>query len=179
MTSGETAKGNYPDETIKTMTDIILSAEHYYSSGSLDSLYASPRTKNLFSTSDTKDPLTAVTKGAVVASLAHNCEAIIVFTKDGKLPSLVAAFRPNCPIITFCPTSKVARQLILTRGIYPVVGMQDTKDDEDKIEIAMMEAERMGFVSKGDYCNNSFRFEVYRFQSVSSVIKRDFCIFKN
>lgn len=150
MTSGETAKGKYPDETIKTMTDIILSAEHYSSSGSLDSLYASPRNKNLFSTSDAKDTLTAVTKGAVVASSAHNCKAIIVFTENGELPSLVAAFRPNCPIITFCPTSKVARQLILNRGIYPVVGLQDTRDDQNKIEIAMTEAERMGFISKGD-----------------------------
>merc|ERR1740117_2385057 len=32
MTSGETAKGKYPNETIKMMTDIILSAEHFYAS---------------------------------------------------------------------------------------------------------------------------------------------------
>jgi len=150
MTSGETAKGKYPDETIRTMTDIILSAEHYSSSGSLDSLYASPQTKYLLSTSGNIDPMTAVAKGAVAACSAHDCKAIIAFTENGDLPSLVAAFRPNCPIITFCTTSKVARQLILTRGIYPVVGLQDTKDDEDKIEIATAEAVRMGFISKGD-----------------------------
>jgi pyruvate kinase len=147
MTSGETAKGKYPDETIKMMTDIILSAEHYYASGSLDSLHA-PRS-SLF-TGDSSDPMTAVAKGAVAASLANDCKAILVFTETGKLPSLVAAFRPNCPIVTFCPTSKVARQLILTRGVYPVVGLQDTANDEEMIEIAMKEAERMGFVSKGD-----------------------------
>lgn len=147
MTSGETAKGKYPNETIKMMTDIILSAEHYYASGSLDSLYA-PRS-SLF-TGDSSDPMTAVAKGAVAASLTNDCKAILVFTETGKLPSLVAAFRPNCPIVTFCPTSKVARQLILTRGVYPIVGLQDTTDDEEMIEIAMKEAERMGFVSKGD-----------------------------
>ncbi|OEU19216.1 pyruvate kinase [Fragilariopsis cylindrus CCMP1102] len=147
MTSGETAKGKYPNETIKMMTDIILSAEHYYASGSLDSLYA-PRS-SLF-TGDSSDPMTAVAKGAVAASLTNDCKAILVFTETGKLPCLVAAFRPNCPIVTFCPTSKVARQLILTRGVYPIVGLQDTTDDEEMIEIAMKEAERMGFVSKGD-----------------------------
>ena len=147
MTSGETAKGKYPNETIKMMTDIILSAEHFYASGSLDSLYA-PRS-SLF-TGDSSDPMTAVAKGAVAASLTNDCKAILVFTETGKLPSLVAAFRPNCPIVTFCPTSKVARQLILTRGVYPIVGLQDTTDDEEMIEIAMKEAERMGFVSKGD-----------------------------
>jgi len=150
MTSGETAKGKYPDETIRTMTDIILSAEHYSSSGSLGSLYASPPTNNLLFTGDTTNHMAAVAKGAVVASSANNCRAIVVFTKDGKLPSLVAAFRPNCPIIAFCSTSKVARQLILTRGVYPVVGLQDIKNNEDKIEIALTEARRMGFVSKGD-----------------------------
>jgi pyruvate kinase len=148
MTSGETAKGKYPDGTIKTMTDIILSAEHYEGSGSLDRLYASPR-KSLF-TGDSNDHMTAVAKGAVATSLANDCKAILVFTETGKLPSLVAAFRPNCPIVTFCPTSKVARQLILTRGVYPVVGLQNTNNDEEMIEIAMKEAERMGFVSKGD-----------------------------
>jgi len=150
MTSGETAKGKYPDETIRTMTDIILSAEHYSSSGSLGSLYASPPTNNLLFTGDTTNHMAAAAKGAVVASSANNCMAIVVFTKDGKLPSLVAAFRPNCPIIAFCSTSKVARQLILTRGVYPVVGLQDIKNNEDKIEIALTEARRMGFVSKGD-----------------------------
>merc|ERR1740117_1141990 len=69
MTSGETAKGKYPNETIKMMTDIILSAEHYYASGSLDSLYA-PRS-SLF-TGDSSDPMTAVAKGAVAASLTND-----------------------------------------------------------------------------------------------------------
>jgi pyruvate kinase len=73
-----------------------------------------------------------------------------VFTGDGKLASLVAAYRPTCPIITFCPTSKVARQLILTRGIYPVVGLQDIEDGAAKLDAAMNEVERMGFVAKGD-----------------------------
>jgi pyruvate kinase len=150
MTSGETAKGKYPAETIRMMNDIIFSAEHYAASGSLGSLYVHHGgDQSLYI--GRKDPATAVAKGAVAASFANKCKAILVFTDDGVLPSLISAFRPNCPIVTFCPTSKMARQLILTRGIYPVVGLQNVQDEHEKTIIAMQEARNMGFVSKGDY----------------------------
>lgn len=149
MTSGETAKGKYPDETIKMMNDIIFSAENYASSGSLGSLYLQHSgDQSLYI--GRKNATTAVAKGAVAASFANDCKAILVFTDSGVLPSLVSAFRPNCPIVTFCPTSKMARQLNLTRGIYPVVGLQNIQHEEEKTAVAIEEVERMGFVSKGD-----------------------------
>ncbi|KAG7346523.1 pyruvate kinase [Nitzschia inconspicua] len=149
MTSGETAKGKYPNETIKMMNDIIFSAENYAASGSLGSLYLHHSgDQSLYI--GRKDAATAVAKGAVAASFANDCKAIIVLTDNGALPSLVSAFRPNCPIVTFCPNSKMARQLILTRGIYPVVGLQGLKHEEEKTTSAIKEAERMGFVKKGD-----------------------------
>jgi len=149
MTSGETAKGKYPDLTIKTMNDIILSAEQYAASGSLAGLSNSGESKTSY-IGDSNDPLSAAAKGAVAASSDNDSKAIVVFTEDGKLPSLVAAYRPSCPIISFCPTNKVARQLILTRGIYPVVGLQNIENGAEKLDVAMKEVERMGFVNKGD-----------------------------
>jgi pyruvate kinase len=149
MTSGETAKGKYPDETIKMMNDIIFSAENYAASGSLGSLYLQHSGDQALYIGR-KDAATAVAKGAVAASFANDCKAILVLTDNGVLPSLVSAFRPSCPIVTFCPTSKMARQLILTRGIYPVVGLRDVQREEEKTAIAIKEAERMGFVEKGD-----------------------------
>jgi len=150
MTSGETAKGKYPDLTIKTMNDIILSAEQYAASGSLASLSTSAESEKSSYIGDSNDPLSAAAEGAVVASSANDCKAILVITENGKLPSLVAAYRPTCPIISFCPTSKVARQLILTRGIYPVVGLQNIECGAEKLNVAAKEVERMGFVTKGD-----------------------------
>jgi len=148
MTSGETAKGKYPGLTIQTMNDIILSAEQYAASGSLGALNNSAGSNTASYIGDDNDSLSAVAKGAVAAS--SGSKAILVFSEDGKLPSLVAAYRPNCPIISFCPSSKVARQQILTRGIYPVIGLQKIEDSASKLEAAKKEVERMGFVSKGD-----------------------------
>jgi len=149
MTSGETAKGKYPDLTIKTMNDIILSAEQYAASGSLASLTLA-ESKNSPYMGDSNDPLSAAANGAVVASSANESKAIVVFTEDGKLASLVAAYRPSCPIITICHTSKVARQLILTRGIYPIVGLQDIEDPTEGLHVTMEAIQRMGFVENGD-----------------------------
>ena len=148
MTSGETAKGKYPDETIKMMNDIILSAEHYVSSGSLGSLYAQHGgNKSLYS--GEKNMNTAVAKAAVTASLSYDAKAILVLSETGNLSPLVAAFRPNCPIVSFCSSGKAGRQLNLFRGIYPVIGLEDASD-EDRSAAAMKEAEAMGFVSSGD-----------------------------
>ena len=44
----------------------------------------------------------------------------------------------------------MARQLNLTRGIYPVVGLQGIEHEEEKTSIAVQEAGRMGFVGAGD-----------------------------
>jgi pyruvate kinase len=150
MTSGETAKGKYPSETLQMMNEIILSAEYYSSSGSLGSLYVQHGgSKSLFM-GDGDNVAVAVAKGAVEASFAQDCKAIIVLADSTALPSFVGAYRPDCPIVTFCPNSKMARQLILTRGIYPVVGLQHITDGHEKVMSAMKETQRMGFISKGD-----------------------------
>ena len=150
MTSGETAKGKYPEETIKTMNQIIQCAEAYGSSGALGAMYVQHGgEKSLYIGLGGHPMDTAVAKGAVTASLHGLCRAILVITDNGELPQMVSAYRPNCPIVTFCPTKKMARQLILNRGIYPVVGLQSLSETE-KPGAAVSEATKMGFVQPGD-----------------------------
>jgi pyruvate kinase len=150
MTSGETAKGKYPSETLQMMNEIILSAEHYSSSGSLGSLHVQHGGSKSLYMGEGDNMAVAAAKGAVEASFAHDSSAIIVFADSTALLSFVGAYRPNCPIVTFCPNSKMARQLILTRGIYPVVGLHNITNQHEKINLAMKEMERMGFIAKGD-----------------------------
>ena len=148
MTSGETAKGKYPMETIQMMNDIIYSAEQYASSGSIGSTFVDHGGNNsLFVGSNDID--SSIAKGAVAASLAQKSKAILVVTETGNLPPLVSAYRPHCPIIAFCPSTKMARQLILHRGMYPVVGLSDVPDQE-KNDAAVKAAAGMGFVESGD-----------------------------
>eukprot|EP00526_Cylindrotheca_closterium_P005679 CAMPEP_0113635400 /NCGR_PEP_ID=MMETSP0017_2-20120614/18455_1 /TAXON_ID=2856 /ORGANISM="Cylindrotheca closterium" /LENGTH=568 /DNA_ID=CAMNT_0000546183 /DNA_START=31 /DNA_END=1737 /DNA_ORIENTATION=- /assembly_acc=CAM_ASM_000147 len=148
MTSGETAKGKYPSETIQMMNDIILSAESYVSSGSLGSLYVQHGGKRSLYSGE-KNMTTAVAKASVTASLAHDASAILILSEDGGFAPIVSAFRPNCPVVAFCSTGKAARQLNLRRGIFPVIGLTDVSS-EDKGSVAIEEAKAMGFVSSGD-----------------------------
>lgn len=150
MTSGETAKGKYPEETIKTMNQIIQCAEEYGASGALGALYVQHGGEKSLYLGDNGHPMdAAVAKAAVIASLKGLCSAILVITEKGTLPQMVSAYRPNCPIVTFCQTKKMARQLVLNRAIYPVVGLQNLSEAEKPIA-AIQEATNMGFVKPGD-----------------------------
>jgi pyruvate kinase len=145
MLSGETAKGKYPTDAIRTMNEIILAAEGYSKSGGLGSAKTLIRTPFL----GNKTPKSSVAKGAVTAAEARGASAIIVVGNDQELPQLVSAFRPHVPILAFCPTSKMARQLILSRAVYPIVGLADVPPAKLP-GAAVRLAKHLGHVATGD-----------------------------
>ena len=138
MTSGETAKGKFPTDTIRTMNEIILAAERYQSS-----IKAIGHRHTPISYVGDKTPDSAVAKAAVAAAHERECTAILVLTHHGTLPPLVAAYRPSVPIYAFCPTPKIARHLQVYRGIYPVVGL-------DNVVSAVEQTRAMGFLNSGE-----------------------------
>lgn len=143
MLSGETAKGKYPTETVKFMNEIILSAERYASSDSV----GHPAKPVTFCSPKTDDG--AIAKAAVTAAHERDCSAILVLTNHGTLPRLVAANRPNVPIIAFCPSGKIGRLLQVYRGVHPVVGLSGVSQEE-RAAHAVEDAKKMGFVEVGD-----------------------------
>ena len=148
MLPGESPKGKYPVDSVRMMNEIILSAERYAASEAVGSQYLMHGgDRSLFQ--GPKEMDAAVAKAAVTASMAHGAKAIIVITETGHLPPLVAAYRPDCPIVVFCPSSKMGRQLQLYRGIYPVVGLQGISEAQ-RTHVAMKEAKNLGFIRQGD-----------------------------
>ena len=99
MLSGETAKGKYPTESVRTMDEIIMASERYASSGALGNPHS-------LKFSGRKCVDSAIARAAVAAADERSCSAILVLAKEEALPPLVSAFRPAVPIVTFCPTSK-------------------------------------------------------------------------
>lgn len=145
MLSGETAKGKYPTDAIRTMNEIILAAEGYSSSGGLGSAKTLLRTPFL----GYKTPESSVAKGAVTAADARGASAIIVLSENQELPQLVSAFRPSVPILAFCKDSKMARQLILSRAIYPIIGLGDVPPEKQPAAAVTM-AKELGHIASGD-----------------------------
>lgn len=149
MTSGETAKGKYPVETVAMMNEIISSAEQF--SFARPDLVGASYGGNLFTNRSSSCNEAAIAKASVTAAAKRNATAILVLaTQDPNLPRLVSAYRPNVPIVTFTPSAKLAKQLIIHRGIHPVVGTLSGITFHKRPAVAIKKAKEMGFVKPGD-----------------------------
>ncbi|MDW4310726.1 pyruvate kinase [Staphylococcus saprophyticus] len=112
MLSGETAAGQYPEEAVKTMRNIAVSAEVAQDYKKL----LSDRTK-LVETS---------LVNAIGVSVAHtalnlNVKAIVAATESGSTARTISKYRPQSDIIAVTPNAETARQCALVWGIFPVV----------------------------------------------------------
>lgn len=118
MLSGETAKGKFPVKAVQTMNAICQSAEHYYSE----------QEEEIVSIPDSFDPeeetiRTIMARAAVEAVDSGGLAALVVVSPDSmELAQYSSAFRPTlAPIVACVPSAEMARQLMIYRGIHPVV----------------------------------------------------------
>lgn len=107
MLSGETASGNFPVETIKTMKRIALESESYQ-----------PCPHKTIKTHDTSKSL-----GYAVYSLAktEDVNAIVAVTRTGITAENISRFRPNVPIIACTPNQKTFHKMSIMYGVVPVM----------------------------------------------------------
>ena len=139
MLSGETASGGYPLESVQTMVRIAQEAERV--------LHSSPRT-------DYKAPVVFTLSGAICHAAMQTAgevgaKAIVAPTVSGATAKLIAAFRPQVPVIAVTPSPMVQRQLCLYWGTYPLLTRRLSNTDEvvsDAIDVAR----RNHFVNEGD-----------------------------
>lgn len=122
MLSGETAKGDYPLECVRTQSNIAREAENalYYSQDFID------LQRDLM---DPQDATVTTAIAAVQASYKTMATAIVIITDTGRSAHLISKYRPRCPILAVTRDSMVARQMHLYRGIVPVLYNGDTVDD--------------------------------------------------
>lgn len=112
MLSGETAAGQYPEEAVKTMRNIAVSAE------------AAQDYKKLLS--DRTKLVETSLVNAIGVSVAHtalnlNVKAIVAATESGSTARTISKYRPQSDIIAVTPNAETARQCALVWGIFPVV----------------------------------------------------------
>ncbi|MBS3102140.1 pyruvate kinase [Candidatus Woesearchaeota archaeon] len=106
MLSGETTKGLYPAECVRAMHNI---AKNVQSRLKFDA-------PNGIKTNDVKE---AITLGACINAENLDAKAIIVFSRTGKLLSLVTKKRPNIDIFVFTDNENVKKKLIMHWGAFP------------------------------------------------------------
>ena len=101
MLSGETAAGDYPVQSLKTMSRIAERTEQ-------DIDY-----KKRFSRREiTEQPNVTSAISHATCTTAHDlgAAAIITVTKSGKTARMISKYRPVCPIISGTTDPKVQRQ---------------------------------------------------------------------
>eukprot|EP00903_Cladosiphon_okamuranus_P007582 g7355.t1 len=142
MLSGESAQGKYPVESVEMMRCIIDEAESW--KGSNPELVL-PDAAEPQATSE----MEGIASATVHAAHSLKAKLIVVVTKKGFMARLVAKFRPNVPVMCMCPDQKVGRQLILHRGLHPVV-LSPTEALASSQADAVELAKNAGFCRAGD-----------------------------
>ena len=145
MLSAESAAGKYPVESV-TMQQLIINkveADEVYRDN-LDR-FAQETTVRL----STDAINTAITLAARQTADISKSKAIVAFTSSGGTVMRVSKLRPTVPIIAGCYNIKVARQLAIAWGVYPIVlaPHKEGKDFNlrDEIEKVCIEANRKKF----------------------------------
>ncbi len=120
MLSNETATGQFPLETVAMMAEIITDTEN----SPFDDLTPPDPRQNTDSLA------------AEVGHAAEETGAIIIITAthDGEIARHISHFRPQVPIVVVTENDRVARQLSLVSGVYPVLG--STASEETAVALA-------------------------------------------
>ena len=140
MLSGETAAGSYPEEAVKTMRNIAVSAE------------AAQDYKQLLS--DRTKLVETSLVNAIGVSVAHTAlnlsvKAIVAATESGSTARTISKYRPKSDIIAVTPSAETARQCALVWGVYPVV-KQGRKTTDALLNNAVATAVETERVQNGD-----------------------------
>lgn len=141
MLSGETAAGQYPEDAVRTMSEIAMRAE---STLNYDVLFAKDHDFTNY------DRVTiALSRAVVEAANNLDAKAILTATSSGFTASRAAMFRPRAAIIAGTYSEKVRRKLALVRGVYPVILSKANTTDEVFMSLEQV-AKESGYIHNGD-----------------------------
>lgn len=123
--SGETAKGSYPNEAVREMSDTCLKAENTIP-------YVSHFEEMCTVVGRPVSVVESCAMSAVRASLDLNAAAIFVLSTSGDSARLISKYRPVCPIIMITRNAPASRYAHLYRGVYPFL-FPEAKPDFTKV----------------------------------------------
>ena len=138
MTSDETTMGEYPVETIQKMNEICEKVESYC------------RFENDSFVNTEKDITSIIAESVVTASNDIEAKVIVAATMSGHTARKISNLRPVAPILATVPNQKVARELALNYGVYPVLVKEYNSTDE-VVRDGKEKAIDFAKLNKGDY----------------------------
>lgn len=125
MLSGETAKGSYPAEAVREMSEACLKAENTIP-------YVSHFEEMCTLVKRPVSIVESCAMAAVRASLDLNAGGIVVLSTSGDSARLLSKYRPVCPIFMVTRNPSASRYGHLYRGVYPFL-FPEAKPDFTKV----------------------------------------------
>jgi pyruvate kinase len=140
MLSEETAVGEYPADTVRTMSDVAEAAEAWP--------HARTAPQGAAAALDDDRVAWAVAHASVQAAEDLGVAAILCPTQSGTTARRVAAFRPTVPIAGISEQPEVLGRLCLVWGVRPLAATPS--EHGDVAQDAVKAARECGVVRKGD-----------------------------
>jgi pyruvate kinase len=129
MLSGETARGDFPVEAVRTMATIATEVERHYPFPDL-------RRRRVTDTIAGNDDIgSSIAEAAARTAERLGLNLIVTGTSTGNTARYIAAFRPHAMIVGLTPLVEVARQMSLMWGVESLI-VQPYRYFETLIEIA-------------------------------------------
>ncbi|QGM80754.1 pyruvate kinase [Otariodibacter oris] len=140
MLSGETANGDYPVETVKSMAEVCLGAEK------MPSINVSRhRMDNNFATVEEATAMSAM----YTANHTDKVSAIIALTQSGETAKLMSRISSGLPIFALSRNEQALNRSALYRGVTPVFYDHDSRTIEGAKK-AINELKEQGYLMAGD-----------------------------
>jgi len=149
MLSGETAKGDYPIQCIKTMAALAREAEAcLWNQRFFEDIMKSEHNASHGTTS-------ATSIAAVQASYLTRASAIIGLTTTGRTAHIASKYRAQCPFLAITRSAPAARAMQIFRGVVPLFYPEGRADDwgqdvDDRIQFGVDFGKKNGFIKTGD-----------------------------
>jgi len=146
MLSGETARGAYPLEAVKTMATIARTIEKRYPHDDLQER----RREKTDVTQEGEDAVgTSIAEAAARTTEALGLDLILTGTTTGNTARHISSFRPRAQIVAMTPLIEVARRMAVVWGVESLV-VQSYRYIETLIEIAEQRVIAEGLAKSGE-----------------------------
>ena len=137
LLSAETAVGKFPDKAVKTMSDICIQAEK-------DINYKRMFFETIFDNYDLTDILG---HSATSCAFKLDAKALVLYTDTGKTASLIARYKPECPIIAITDNKQTYNYLSME---WNVLSIYSKIPNADIFELACVIAKEEKLAKSGD-----------------------------
>jgi pyruvate kinase len=140
MLSGETARGRYPVDAVRTMASLAFKAEASLREyGTLQRILPEPGAV----------VTEAVAQAAITMARHLEAAAILTLTESGFTSRAISKYRPDCPILAITTTPGVVRKLAMNWGVTAML-YDGTREDEAEIRFGLERARQLGVARPGD-----------------------------